>query len=427
MAMCVRFPRPSSSTASTSGPGCTACHVRTGPGSFPISSSTAARSRVGRRAGAGCDDQDRIIGVLGWIHARKRYETAIRLLATLEPKFRLWLIGSPPNSSQAYSTTLKALADELGVADRMTITGYVEEDELAQRMAALDVGLCPYRDASASGSMSTLLSARRPIVANHFDVAAELAELAPGAITLLSDTDMGAYREAVLDARASPRRRCVRPGPGAALAEASAAHYLRTLRAAARAGDGRTDSSSPRAAAWRTTRATLRWGDAFARRCGDGSLRCSKPRTAEPSDPRCSAPVSLPTRPTRSGGRRRLRRGPRAVVGPTHRLKRGGQPFRREELSAPSPNSSAAVPMSGPRPAIRTTGPGEGPRSRTHPGRPAPPRRRTHAELTPRRPGPHEDRAARGGRRPRFVQRRASSATTGFPRSPAARRRRSEP
>ena len=42
----------------------------------------------------------------------------------------------------------------------MTVTGYVDEDELALRLAALDVGLCPYRDASASGSMSTLLGAR---------------------------------------------------------------------------------------------------------------------------------------------------------------------------------------------------------------------------------------------------------------------------
>ena len=81
----------------------------------------------------------------------------------------------------------------------MTVTGYVDEDQLALRIAALDVGLCPYRDASASGSMATLLSARRPIVANKFAVAAELEQLAPGTITLLSDTDMGAYRQAVLE------------------------------------------------------------------------------------------------------------------------------------------------------------------------------------------------------------------------------------
>jgi glycosyltransferase involved in cell wall biosynthesis len=191
-------------------------------------------SRQEARSTLSVDDDARVIGVLGWIHPRKRYETAIRLLATLPPEFQLWLIGSPPKTSHAYVTTLEGLADELGVADRMMITGYVEEDELTQRIAALDVGLCPYRDASASGSMSTLLSARRPIVANHFEAAAELTELAPEAITLVTGDDLGAYREAVIDVARSD------PSPGVfdevlrrRAPDAIAAQYLETLREAA--------------------------------------------------------------------------------------------------------------------------------------------------------------------------------------------------
>jgi glycosyltransferase involved in cell wall biosynthesis len=190
-------------------------------------------SRQDARSTLGVDDEARIIGVLGWIHPRKGHETAIRLLATLPPQFRLWLIGTPPKGSHAYVTTLEALADELGVADRMTITGYVEEDELTLRMAALDVGLCPYRDASASGSLSTLLSARRPVVANHFEAAAELTELAPGAITLVNGDDLESYREAVIDVAGSDPSPSVfdevlrRRSP-----DAIAAQYLETLRAA---------------------------------------------------------------------------------------------------------------------------------------------------------------------------------------------------
>jgi glycosyltransferase involved in cell wall biosynthesis len=191
-------------------------------------------SREKARRELGVEDATRIVGVLGWIHPRKQYETAIRLLATLDPSYRLWLIGAVPQQSQAYMTKLTSLARELGVTDRMTVTGYIEEDELALRMAALDVGLCPYRDASASGSMSTLLSARRPIVANHFELAAELTGLAPEAITLVSDNDLGAYRAAIVDAV----RRSPAPSAFDALLDQHDPHeiatqYLETLRTAA--------------------------------------------------------------------------------------------------------------------------------------------------------------------------------------------------
>ena len=201
----------------------------------------AATAREQARRALGVDPEARIVGVLGWIHPRKHYELAIRLLAVLEPDFELWLIGSAPNDGSAYLESLATLSEGLGVSERMTVTGYVDDDQLALRIAALDVGLCPYRDASASGSMATLLSARRPIVANEFAVAAELAQLAPGTITLLSDTDMGAYRQAVLDAAGTaPPASAFDPVLEQRSPAASAAHYLRTLRAAARGGDGGT-------------------------------------------------------------------------------------------------------------------------------------------------------------------------------------------
>jgi glycosyltransferase involved in cell wall biosynthesis len=186
------------------------------------------------RSALGVDDRARIMGVLGWIHPRKQYETALRLLATLDPDFELWLIGSPPERNQTYMATLEALARELGVANRMTVTGYVQEEELALRMAALDVGLCPYRDASASGSMSTLLSARRPIVANRFEVASELADLAPEVITLVAGDHPDAYRAAVVGAAASdPPQSAFESVLRRRAPEAIAAQYLETLRAVA--------------------------------------------------------------------------------------------------------------------------------------------------------------------------------------------------
>jgi glycosyltransferase involved in cell wall biosynthesis len=194
----------------------------------------AALPRDHARHELGVDRKARIVGVLGWIHPRKHYELAIRLLALLEPDFELWLIGSAPNSGSAYLKSLNALSEELGVSERITVTGYIDDDEMALRIAALNVGLCPYRDASASGSMSTLLSARRPIVASDFAVAGELAELAPDAITLVSDSDLETYRQAIVQAAAAdPPLSSFDEVLEQRSPEAIAARYLDTLRAAA--------------------------------------------------------------------------------------------------------------------------------------------------------------------------------------------------
>lgn len=193
-----------------------------------------AMARDDAREALGVRSDRKVVGVLGWIHPRKHYELAIHLLAALDDDFELWLIGSPPGPSRSYGDALLALAAELGVADRMTVTGYVDETELSLRIAALDVGLCPYRDASASGSMSTLLSGRRPIVANDFAVAEELKRLAPDAITLMPDSDIASYREAVVDAATeAPPSQAFDAVLQRRSPEAIAGQYLATLRAVA--------------------------------------------------------------------------------------------------------------------------------------------------------------------------------------------------
>jgi hypothetical protein len=72
-------------------------------------------------------------------------------------------------------------------------------------------------------------------VANDFAVAGEMAQLAPEAITLVRDTHVGAYREAVVNATSAPAPPSAfdsiieQRSPGAI-----ASRYLGTLRAAAR-------------------------------------------------------------------------------------------------------------------------------------------------------------------------------------------------
>jgi glycosyltransferase involved in cell wall biosynthesis len=96
----------------------------------------------------------------------------------------LWLVGEAPGDGAGYVGRLLELAHELGVKERVLITGYVSEAELDLRLAAIDVGLCPYLDAAASGSLSTLLGARRPVVVSDIPLTRELRGCAPQAIVI---------------------------------------------------------------------------------------------------------------------------------------------------------------------------------------------------------------------------------------------------
>jgi glycosyltransferase involved in cell wall biosynthesis len=142
------------------------------------------------RAELGVSKSAPVIGMVGWIHPRKNCERAVEVLARLPEDAQLWLMGSATSDADAYCQSLVQLAGDLGVADRMRITGYIGDDELLGRLAAIDVALVPYTAISASASLSTLIGARRPVLASDLAVTRELHELAPHAIRLADDSGM---------------------------------------------------------------------------------------------------------------------------------------------------------------------------------------------------------------------------------------------
>jgi glycosyltransferase involved in cell wall biosynthesis len=158
--------------------------------------------RSGARAQLGVSESAAVLGMVGWIHPRKNCERAVQVLARLPEDTQLWLIGSATPDANSYCRRLKQLARDLGVADRLSITGYVCDDELRCRLAAIDVALVPYTAISASASLSTLIGARRPVLANDLAVTRELHELAPYAIRL--GDDPGVIAELVESVLADP-------------------------------------------------------------------------------------------------------------------------------------------------------------------------------------------------------------------------------
>jgi glycosyltransferase involved in cell wall biosynthesis len=97
-----------------------------------------ARPRVRARHGLAADDI--VFLALGGITPEKRIGPALRSLAAVAgtvPNVRLLLVGEPVGHYDP-----RAQAAALGIADRVTITGFVSDEDVAEYLAAADVCLC---------------------------------------------------------------------------------------------------------------------------------------------------------------------------------------------------------------------------------------------------------------------------------------------
>jgi glycosyltransferase involved in cell wall biosynthesis len=190
------------------------------------------RDDARRRMGVAPDET--ILGMLGWIHPRKNHAAAVEALAVLGRPARLWLIGAAPTGGDAYVAELMAIAQRQGVEDRIEITGYVTDEDLDARLAALDVALCPYLDASASGSLATLLAARKPVVATDLPAFREQHAQAGRLVRLVRPPSPERLAAAVRDALEEPAavRERGSDGPEDFSPQAVAGRYLDAARRA---------------------------------------------------------------------------------------------------------------------------------------------------------------------------------------------------
>lgn len=85
----------------------------------------AIRGRV--RAELGYGPEDVVVGCIGRLRPWKGQHIFLRALARLTPEFarlRGLLVGAPERHAPEYGDTLSALAAELGLRDRVTVTGF---------------------------------------------------------------------------------------------------------------------------------------------------------------------------------------------------------------------------------------------------------------------------------------------------------------
>jgi glycosyltransferase involved in cell wall biosynthesis len=150
----------------------------------------------GARRSLGVADR-RVVTLLGHMTRRKGHRLVLEALATLPADVVALFAGAPLEGRDAREQELRGAAAELGVEDRVRFLGHVPEEALAEVLAATDVSVSPFRDMSASGAVSTWISAERPIVASDLPAFREYETLVPGSIRIFAPLTADALASAV--------------------------------------------------------------------------------------------------------------------------------------------------------------------------------------------------------------------------------------
>jgi glycosyltransferase involved in cell wall biosynthesis len=133
-----------------------------------------------------------VITLQGYLYPGKGHRIlldAVAQLAAEIPSATLVFAGGPSAGSESLQRSLETQAAELGLSDRLRITGYLDEATLIQYLQATDIAVCPFEKLSASGSIATWIALGKQPLASDLPQIRELNGLVAGAIETFSPYD----------------------------------------------------------------------------------------------------------------------------------------------------------------------------------------------------------------------------------------------
>jgi len=149
----------------------------------------------------------RILTIFGYIAPNKGYELTLELLPSLPEDVVLVIAGGPRNSDmEPYAAELKAAIAAAGLKDRVLVTGFLEDEQVAEVMAASDLLLVPHTQATGSYSVTFPLTHGKAILASDMDCFREI-EARVDCLQLFKAGDLADYRTKLLALLADPIRR----------------------------------------------------------------------------------------------------------------------------------------------------------------------------------------------------------------------------
>lgn len=115
-----------------------------------------------------------VLAYFGFLNSTKGLDSLLRMVATLEKRvpsrYRLMMVGGGLGSSdptnRATAEALDTLARQLGIADRLFWTGYLEPQEVSAALLAADIAVLPFADGATfrRGSLLAVLEHGLPVV-----------------------------------------------------------------------------------------------------------------------------------------------------------------------------------------------------------------------------------------------------------------------
>ncbi len=122
----------------------------------------------------------RIVTLFGFIAPNKGYELMLAILPNLPPDVRLVFAGGARTEEmKSYERALSEKIRQSGLIDRVLITGYLSDEELAGLMEISHVVAAPHTYATGSYSITIPLAYGKPIVASDLDCFREIYEAVP--------------------------------------------------------------------------------------------------------------------------------------------------------------------------------------------------------------------------------------------------------
>jgi len=124
----------------------------------------------------------KLVTLLGFVYGRKGHRYAVEAVPYMPDDAMMVYAGGPIEGRTFVHDLALQKAEELGLGDRFLITGYLSEEDLGTWMAATHLAILPFTDLSASGSMSSWISAGKPMLVSDLPGTREYARRAPGAL-----------------------------------------------------------------------------------------------------------------------------------------------------------------------------------------------------------------------------------------------------
>jgi glycosyltransferase involved in cell wall biosynthesis len=153
----------------------------------------------------------RVVTLLGFVYGRKGHRYAVEAVPYLPEDVVMVYAGGPVAGRSYVYDLATAKAEELRLGERFRITGYLSEEELETWVAATHLAILPFTDLSASGSLSSWISAGKPMLVSDLPGFREYDGRVPGALHFFGPAEPGPLGHAISRVLAGPLRD---PDPG---------------------------------------------------------------------------------------------------------------------------------------------------------------------------------------------------------------------